>query len=96
LTVPLAWCLPHGFGVKNLDGAYYLPLFCQGLRDLGDDVGFCIGSVALEALRAVLACHGPTGRVFRHLKAMILPLRQALTFSSTAVRRKRDKLKRCI
>eukprot|EP00613_Pedinella_sp_CCMP2098_P018414 CAMPEP_0171759550 /NCGR_PEP_ID=MMETSP0991-20121206/46964_1 /TAXON_ID=483369 /ORGANISM="non described non described, Strain CCMP2098" /LENGTH=353 /DNA_ID=CAMNT_0012362517 /DNA_START=114 /DNA_END=1175 /DNA_ORIENTATION=+ len=82
-TVPIAWTLPRGFGVKNLDGGHYLPLFCHGLRALGEDLGAPMGDVALEALRALLSCHGPAGRVFRNVKALILPLRQALSFAST-------------
>jgi hypothetical protein len=84
-VLPLRWTLPPGFSVRHLDGAVYLPLLAHGLRETADFLGVAFGGLAYDALRDVLAVHGPAGRVFRHLKALVVPLRMALAFAASEV-----------
>jgi hypothetical protein len=83
-AIPIVWKFPAGFCVKNLDGSIYLPLFCHGLRETADFLGVSFGVVAFQGLRDILRVHGPCGRVFRHLRHIPLPLRQALLFAVEA------------
>lgn len=39
--------------------------------------------MAAEAIRDLLSVHGPAGRVRRHLKALAIPLRQALAYAAS-------------
>lgn len=78
MALPIAWTLPHGYSIKHLDGAHYLPLFAHGLRETKEFLGVSIGDIAVQAFRDVAQIHGETGRVFRQVRIIMLALRQSL------------------